>query len=98
MAPANASAPPASHAARNHQGSGIAAATCGGVKRMPPPMTLATTIAAASQGPSRRSSVAACVGEVTRGLLRDDPALDREFADLRPLRGSRLGEDPGLDV
>ena len=33
------------------------AATCGGVKRMPPPMTFETMMAAASSGPRRRSSV-----------------------------------------
>src|SRR6185503_9401225 len=56
IAPANASAPPANHTPRNSQGFGTAAATSGGVKRMPPPMTFDTTTAAASIGPSRRSS------------------------------------------
>src|SRR6476661_6924555 len=55
IAPANASAPPATQVARNHIGCGTAAATCGGVNRMPPPMTLETMIAAASSGPRRRS-------------------------------------------
>ena len=44
---------------------GTTAATCGGVKRMPPPMTLATMMAAASNGPSRLSSDAG-VGEGTK--------------------------------
>src|SRR5687768_3296180 len=57
MAPANASAPPAIQAVRNQKAFGIAAATRGGVKRMPPPITLATMMAAASNGPSRLSRV-----------------------------------------
>src|SRR5688500_15264789 len=55
IAPANARTPPASHAPRNQREFGTDAATCGGVNRMPPPMTLATMMAAASSGPSRRS-------------------------------------------
>src|SRR5439155_8039086 len=56
IAPANGGAPPAIHAARNHTGSGTLAATCGGVNRMPPPITFETMIAAASNGPNRRAS------------------------------------------
>ena len=46
---------PATQIARNHAGFGTRAATCGGVNRMPPPMTLETMIAAALNGPSRRA-------------------------------------------
>src|SRR5712671_702424 len=66
IAPANARAPPANQVARNHNGCGTTAATCGGVNRMPPPITLDTMIAAASTGPSRRSS-----DELTRGEASD---------------------------
>src|SRR5436190_14228925 len=55
IAPANASAPPAIHVARNSDGRGTRAAICGGVKRMPPPITFETMIAAASIGPRRRA-------------------------------------------
>src|SRR5262245_59497652 len=55
IAPAIASAPPAAHVPRKSAGFGALAATCGGVNRMPPPMTLDTMIAAASSGPSRRA-------------------------------------------
>src|SRR5215470_2708759 len=51
-----ASRPPAIHVERNSSALGTAAATLGGVKRMPPPITFETMIAAASKGPSRRSS------------------------------------------
>src|SRR5213593_4458907 len=66
IAPANASAPPAAHVARNSQGFGTLAATCGGANRMPPPIAFETTMAAASSGPSRRASVEGAAG-VTRG-------------------------------
>ena len=48
IAPMNASTPPATHASRNQGASGTAAATAGDLKRIPPPMTLATMMAAAS--------------------------------------------------
>src|SRR5688500_7889705 len=72
MAPAKASAPPTSHVVRKSHGFGTLAAMRGGVKRMPPPMTLETMMAAASRGPSRRSSVCAGVAVVvgTGGLSR----------------------------
>src|SRR6266545_6771906 len=57
MAPANASRPPATHVERNSSALGTDAAICGGVNRMPPPITLETIIAAASSGPSRRSRI-----------------------------------------
>src|SRR5881398_2281418 len=64
----------------------MAAATWGGVKRMPPPITLDTMIAAASRGPSRRSRV----------LLREEITRDRILAELRPIRSAVFGEE--LDV
>src|SRR5258706_8752448 len=88
MAPANANAPPAIHAARNSSGCGIAAATWGGVNRMPPPITLDTMIAAASNGPSRRSSV----------LLREELTRDGIFAELGPIRTAVLGEELNVGV
>ena len=63
--PKNASTPPAIHVDRNQMGCGTIDATNGGVKRMPPPMTLATMMAAASNGPSRLSRVV-CVDEGTK--------------------------------
>jgi len=48
--------PPTTQVARKSSGLGTLAATCGGVNRMPPPMTFETMIAAASRGPRRRAS------------------------------------------
>ena len=56
IAPANASAPPRNHIHSIADGAGTSCATMIGTKKMPPPMTFDTTIAAASNGPSRRSS------------------------------------------
>src|SRR5260221_12785525 len=59
----------------------MAAATWGGVKRMPPPITLETMMAAASSGPRRRSSV----------LLREELTRDWVFAELCPVRAAVFG-------
>src|SRR4029450_10908269 len=73
----------------------ISAATRVGTKKMPPPMTLETTMAAPSRGPRRRSSD----GEgraFTRPLpasLRNQLPLDGHFADVRPLDGRVLGHE-----
>src|SRR5215218_8289481 len=109
MAPANASAPPATHTARNSHGCGTAAATCGGVKRMPPPMTFDTITAAASSGPRRRSSTGVAVWVVVTGDLRDKmqgrtrlarEQLSRHLdgADVDPLGGAVLDVEAGVDV
>ena len=45
---------------------GTDAATCGGVKRIPPPITLETMMAAASSGPRRRSSSGSEMAAVER--------------------------------
>src|SRR3954470_23959600 len=94
MAPAKASSPPATQVARNGNTAGTAAAICGGVNRMPPPMTLETMIAAASSGPSRRSSVAT----LFRRRGGQELPLDRELAHLRPGARSVLAEDLDLHV
>src|SRR5512140_3135493 len=54
-APASASSPPATHTPMIHIGCGTAEAMTPGVMKMPTPMTLAMTIAAASTGPRRGS-------------------------------------------
>src|SRR5688572_33304362 len=93
MAPMKASTPPATHAIKNHVASGIAAATAGERNRMPPPMTLATMMAAASKGPRRRSrtwgSLVVVVG--TRGFNHEvheeiEGHEEKRFRELRPLR------------
>src|SRR5512141_928775 len=55
MAPANDSSPPSSHTPSSAHGCGAMPATIWGTKKMPPPMTFETTIAAASSTPSRGS-------------------------------------------
>src|SRR5258706_6555867 len=71
---------------RTERASGTSCATRIGMKKIPPPMTLETTIAAASRGPRRRSRVAAG-GSVTPGptSLRQELTRNRKFADRRPL-------------
>ena len=61
-----------------------------GTKKMPPPMTLEMTIAAASSGPRRRSR-----DDVTWSRAG---ACDRVLAQPDPLRGSVLCEDIDLGV
>src|SRR5512141_208453 len=56
MAPANDSSPPSSHTPSSAHGCGAMPATIWGTKKMPPPMTFETTIAAASSAPSRGST------------------------------------------
>src|SRR5688572_28521234 len=93
MAPANARRPPTIQMARNGRAEGTEAATWGGVKRMPPPMTLETMMAAASSGPSRRSSVATLLASRGQQL-----AFDRVLAHLRPGARALFAEDLHLDV
>jgi hypothetical protein len=93
-APKNASTPPAIHVDRNQRGCGTNEATAGGKNRMPAPMTLATMMAAASNGPSRLSRDV-CVGEGTK-LLVEHLARDLPLTQLRPLVAAVLGEH--LDV
>src|SRR5688572_4800970 len=96
IAPKNASTPPAIHVERNHVGCGTSDATKGGENRMPPPMTLATMMAAASNGPSRLSRDV-CVDEGTQ-LLGEHLARDLPFAQLGPLVAAVLGEHLDLSV
>src|SRR5688572_24103398 len=96
MAPKNARMPPAIHVDRNQTGCGTIEAMNGGVKRMPPPMTLATMMAAASNGPSRLSRDV-CVDVGTK-LLGEHLARDLPFAQLGPLVAAVLGEHLDLSV
>src|SRR3954454_8212895 len=91
MAPANASAPPISHTPRIAAGFGTSCATMTGTKKMPPPMTFEMTTAAASSGPSRRTSPVAVEG--LRTLLGQELPRNVEAGDLDPLRGAVLRED-----
>src|SRR5437868_2860945 len=72
IAPAKASAPPSTQTSRMARASETSPATRIGTKKMPPPMTLETTMAAASKGPSRRSSDGEGEGE-SGGLTRAMP-------------------------
>src|SRR5262245_26847096 len=67
---------------------------------MPPPITLETTMAAASRGPRRRSSDAShrTVTPDARGSLFDDGARDGIFADFLPLRVRVLRKQLNLRV
>src|SRR5881394_886333 len=90
MAPASASAPPASQTASIGPGLGTSCATMTGTKKIPPPMTFEMTMAAASSAPRRRSRRA---GDGSATLLREELARQVELADLHPLRRAVLGED-----
>src|SRR5262245_16532644 len=71
-----------------------------GTKKMPPPMTLETTMAAASSGPRRRSSDAT-VGGVTRGAcgsFGDQCARYGVFPNLLPLSRPVFREDLNFRV
>src|SRR6478735_7184276 len=71
-----------------------------GTKKMPPPMTLETTMAAASRGPRRRSSDAPD-GEVTRGACEsffDNRTWNCVLADFLPLRIRVLRKQLNLRV
>src|SRR5688572_12253384 len=96
IAPKNASTPPAIHVDRNQTGCGTIDAMSGGVKRMPPPMTLATMMAAASNGPRRLSRVV-CVGEGTK-LLGEHLPRDLPFAELGPLIAPVFGKDLDMGI
>ena len=75
-------------------------------KRMPPPMTLATMMAAASKGPRRRSRTGGLVEVVcTRGFNHEvrchsvsSLAVNRKFADLDPRARAVASEQIHLDV
>src|SRR5262245_15000392 len=100
MAPARASPPPASHTRMIELASGRICATMLGTKKLPPPMTLETTIAAASKGPRRRSSEGVG-GDVTRSAPAsslDQLTRDGVFGDFRPLGGTVLREELDLGV
>src|SRR6185436_570085 len=91
MAPANASAPPSSQTQTIAVGLPTICATMIGTKKIPPPMTLEMTMAAASTGPSRRSSAdeEAGLGEGrgardTNGLLCQQLPCDRHALQLDP--------------
>src|SRR5512140_2337363 len=91
MAPANASAPPATHTPIIARGCGTSCATMTGTKKMPPPITFEMTIAAASSGPSRRSSA---TGASRANLLRrDQQPWQIELPDFHPLRRAVLRVD-----
>src|SRR5215212_6584259 len=90
MAPASASAPPTIHTASIAPGEGTSWATSTGTKKMPPPMTLEITMAAASNGPSLRWR---WTPRSNGTLLREDLARQVELGDLHPLRRAVLGED-----
>src|SRR3954447_21857943 len=72
-----------------------------GTKKMPPPITFETTMAAASIGPSRRSrndeDFAEAAGtEASRdtwALLRQQLSRDRHPLQLNPLRRALFAED-----
>src|SRR4029078_151522 len=105
MAPANASAPPSSHTHRIADGLPAICATMIGTKKMPPPMTLEMTMAAASMGPSRRSmaddeagGAAARGARDTSGLLSQQLPRHRDALQLDPLRRALFGEDRHFDV
>ena len=76
-------------------GCGTIDAMNGGVKRMPPPMTLATMMAAASNGP-RRLSRDVGVGEGTKRYWCEHLSRDLPLAELGPLIAAVLGKH--LDV
>src|SRR5580765_1990553 len=100
MAPANASAPPRSHTQRIAVGLPTICATMIGTKKMPPPMTFEMTMAAASTGPSRRSSAEEDAGGIagrgasgTNRLLCQQLPGDRHALQLDPLRRALFGKN-----
>ena len=101
IAPAKASAPPISHTHRIAPLDGTIWATIIGTKKMPPPITFETTMAAASMGPSRRSRNDEDFSEVagtealrdTWALLRQQLSRDRHALQIDPLRRALLAED-----
>src|SRR2546427_2003882 len=99
-APANASAPPIAHTESIAVLSGRMVATNPGVVKMPTPMTLEMTIAAASSGPRRRSSDADW-GRVTRAApasFDDQHAHDGKVAKAHPLRRAVFAGELDLRV
>src|SRR6476659_3941059 len=105
IAPAKASAPPSNQIQRIAAGLPTICATMIGTKKMPPPMTFEMTIAAASMGPSRRSSVDEDAGGVagraardTSGLLCQQLPRYRHTLQLDPLRRALFGEDLNFHV
>src|SRR6185503_10025990 len=95
MAPANAIAPPSNQTAIMAHASPINPAMTAGVRKMPPPMTLLTMMAAASSGPRRRWRTEA----FTSTLPGEQLPVDSEIAQLHPGRGPVLAEhlDFGVD-
>src|SRR5262245_58397675 len=104
MAPAKANAPPTAHTKRIARGSGTSCATRIGTKKIPLPITFETMMAAASSGPSRRSSDVAGAGgggAFTRAGPRsggNQLPRDRVVADRDPLDGAVLGEQARFRV
>src|SRR4030095_5032065 len=105
MAPANASAPPRSQTQMIADGLPTICATMIGTKKIPPPMTLEMTMAAASTGPSRRSSADEEAGggegrgaRDTSGLLCQQLPADRHALQFDPLRRALFGEDLDFHV
>src|SRR5947208_5308078 len=87
MAPAKANPPPTTQTTRIDRASGRICATRIGTKKMPPPITLDTTMATASSGPRRRSSEGKGV-RITGAALRSwgqELTRDGRVADFRPL-------------
>src|SRR5688572_3957124 len=91
MAPANASAPPATHRPRYIHGLGTRPAMNGGANRIVPPMTLETMMAAPSSGPRRRSRVDEAAVDIGTGLygaygrlLCEELSLNRILGQLGP--------------
>src|SRR5688572_25159659 len=101
MAPAKASAPPATHSPRYIHGFGTRPAMNGGAKRIVPPITLETMIAAPSSGPRRRSRVDCASVAIQRpilSLLREQLSLNRIFGELGPDSRALLQIDLDLGV
>src|SRR6185295_4314809 len=103
IAPVKANAPPMTQTARIWRASPTSWATMIGTKKMPPPMTLDTTIAAASRGPSRRSSECSSSGVVpitrtARTSFGEELPHDGHVGDWRPLGRAVLGEQADLGV
>src|SRR4029079_18804605 len=99
-APASASAPPITHTESIAVLSGRSVATNPGVVKMPTPMTLEMTMAAASSGPRRRSSDADW-GPVTRAApasFDDQHTRDGKVANAHPLRRAVFGGELDLRV
>src|SRR5215831_8795501 len=98
IAPAKASAPPTAHAPSSAEGRGTSCATMTGTKKIPPPITLEITIAAASRWPRRRwRPPGPGLTDLTE-LLRDELPRKVVLPDLDPLRRAVLGKNVDAHV